>query len=135
MIIADVMDEIGAQLETIPNLNVLPYEADDLSVPCALVSLPQNIEYLQAYARGMVKARIQITVAVSLVDDRVRRDQITPYGDSDGPRSIKHVLESGTYSAFDTIAVVLGRFTVVAIARVRYLVGLFDVDIAGQGVS
>lgn len=133
MIIGDVMDEVGAQLDTISGIDVLDYEADSINPPCAIVSLPSEINYLSTYRRGMDKLILEITICVSMVDDRIRRDEITPFADGSGPQSIKEVLESGTYTAFDTIAVRKGSFLVVSIEDIDYYAGVFQVDIAGQG--
>lgn len=133
MIIEDVMDDIGNQLDTISGINVLPYEADDIDVPCALVSLPPEINYLATYRRGMDRMTIMVTILVSLVDDRVRRQEIAPFADGAGSQSIKQVLESGTYTAFDVIAVRKGEFDVIDIGGIEYLGAVFTVDIAGPG--
>lgn len=127
------MDQLGSQLDTIPQLRVLPYEADSIEPPCATISLPEDIDYLGAYKRGLDKMVLRVSVFVSLVDDRVRREQITPYADGSGTKSIKQVLESGTYTAFDTIAVSRGGFGVIVIDGIGYLGGLWTVNIAGQG--
>lgn len=133
MIIGDVMDELGTQLKTIDNLRVLPYEADSLNPPCATISLPSEIDYLGAYKRGMDKLILEVTVWVSRVDDRISRNQITPYADGSGARSIKTVLEAGTYTAFDTIAVSKGGFGIINLEGINYLGGIWTINIAGQG--
>lgn len=132
MIVGKVMDDIGKRLDTIPGLRVLPYEADDVNPPCALVSLPGEIAY-QTYQRGMDKLAIEVTILVSTVSDRVRRDQIAPYGDGAGPKSIKQVLETGQYTAFDIIAVAKGSFDVVNVAGQKYLAALFACIVQGSG--
>lgn len=133
MIIGDVMDEIGSRLQIVKSLRVLPYEADSVNPPCALVSLPTNINYLSTYQRGMDQMTIIVTVLVSVVDDRVRRDHIAPYGDGSGSMSIKHVLESGMYTSFDVIAVASATFDVLNIEGIDYLGAVFVCNIAGQG--
>lgn len=132
VIVAKVMDDIGKRLDTIPGLRVLPYEADSVNPPCALVSLPAEIGY-QTYQRGMDKMGIEVTILVSAVSDRVRRDQIAPYGDGAGPKSIKQVLETGTYTAFDIIYVSKGMFDVVNVEGQKYLAALFACIIQGSG--
>lgn len=133
MIVGDVMDDIGTRLDSIANLNVLPYEADDINVPAGLVSLPQDINYLGTYQRGMDTMVIIVTILVSLVDDRCRRDEVAPYADGSGTRSVKQVLETGEYTAFDVITVEMGTFDVININEVEYLAAQFRCKIAGQG--
>src|SRR5688500_13433478 len=120
MIIGDVMDEVGAQLDTINGLDVLPYEADSINPPCATISLPPSINYLGTYRRGMDKLVLEISIFVSMVDDRIRRDEIAPFADGSGSKSVKEVLESGTYTAFDTLAVRSGSFMVINIEDIDY---------------
>lgn len=133
MIIEDVMDDIGTRLTSVTGLNVLPYEADSITPPCATVSLPTDINYLSAYQRGMDKLIIEVTLFVSLVDDRVRRHEIAPYADGSGTKSIKQILETGSYTAFDYIAVRRGAFSVISLEDIEYLGAVFTCDIGGQG--
>jgi hypothetical protein len=58
-----------------------------------------------------------VTILVSLADAKIRRKQVAPYADTQGPKSIKLVLETGTYSSFDSIAILKGTFTVLTIAE------------------
>lgn len=133
MIITEVMDEIGEQLNTIDRLRVLPYEADDIDVPAAIVSLPASIDYLVTYARGMHQMTMLVTILVSLVDDRIRRSDIAPYADGTGDRSIKWVLENHKYTACNTLVVRSAVFSVISIAKNEYLGVVFTLDIAGPG--
>jgi hypothetical protein len=133
MIVGDVMDQIGVQLDTISGLRVLDYEADDINVPAALVSLPVGIDYLGTYKRGMDSMIIQVTILVSMVSDRVRRDKIAPYADGAGSKSVKQVLEAGVYTAFHVLTVASATFDVVDIADVEYLAVIFICNIAGSG--
>lgn len=133
MIIGDVMDEVGTQLNTITGIDVLPYDADSVNPPCAIVSLPPSINYLSTYKRGMDKLVLEVSILVSMADDRIRREEITPFADGSGPQSVKEVLESGTYTAFDTLAVRSGGFMVISIEGIEYLGAVFQVDISGQG--
>lgn len=117
MIIENVMDEIGTQLDTISGLRVKPYEADEIAVPAALVSLPGLIDYQTTFGPGFCRFGIEITILVSKVDDRVRRKQIAPYGDTTGAKSIRYALESkASWNSFDSLEVQNGRFTVIGIA-------------------
>lgn len=127
MIIKNCMTQIGDRLETIDPLRVHPYEADEISCPAGLVSLPGNINYKMT--KGGKSALLEVTILVTEVDSRVRLDQIAPYADSDGMRSVVQVLESGTYTAFDSINVLSSRFQIVTIAGTSYLACIFTVEI------
>jgi hypothetical protein len=63
------------------------------------------------------------------------RDLVAAYADGSGARSVKAVLESGTYNAFDSIRVTGCEFDVLNVAGADYLAALFDLDIAGQGAG
>lgn len=133
MIIRDVMDQIGAQLDTIDGLRVWEYDADDIEPPAGIIRLTGDIDYLGAYNRGMVKIELSVLILVCAVDDRVRRDEIVAYADSSGSMSIKQVLETGSYTAFDTLAVAKSKFQVVSIARIKYVGAEFQIKISGRG--
>lgn len=132
LIIEDAMDQIGDQIDTIPKLNVLPYEADAINPPCALVSLPSEINYRNTYQNGMHTAIIIVTVFVSIVNDLVRRHDIAPYADSKGARSIRQILENGSYSAFDILSVEKAMFDVRRIEDIDYLCVVFTIKIVSS---
>jgi len=133
MIISDVIDDIGQKLATITDLRVIPYEADDINCPGAMISLPTNIDYLGTYRRGMDTLTLIIILLVSNVDDRLKRNEITAYADGHGERSIKEVLENGKYNSFDVIAVKSAAFDVIQIGRTKYLGCKFTTFVSGQG--
>lgn len=117
MILENCLNQIGDRLEQIPGLRGSKYEdeADEIQVPCFLLSLPPNIDYDKTMG-GAVEQDIMVTVLVDVVDAKVRRKEISRYADTEGPYSIKFMLETGTYTAFDTIQMKKGYFTVLNIA-------------------
>lgn len=133
MIIKNVMKDIGDRLDTINPLRVHPYEADEISVPAGLVSLPSNINYQTTYGSGVNDILLEVTVLVSKVGARARLEQISPYADSEGQKSVAQVLETGTYSAFDSLQVMSSRFMIVNIAGDDYLACIFLVEVIGPG--
>jgi hypothetical protein len=133
VIISDVMDELGNQLDTIDGLRVHNYEADDINVPAGLISLPRSIDFSTTYNRGMDKLVLNAVILVSVVGDKIRRDEIAPYADGAGPKSVKQILESTQYSSFDTIFVAKAVFDIFRFVDVDYLGLRFDINIAGEG--
>ena len=133
MILEDIMDQIGQRLDSIDGLRTAAYEADDVQVPAAIVSLPPNITYSETYNRGMDSITLIVTILVSLANARIRRDQIAVYADGVGPKSVKAVLESGSYTAFDTIFISTAQFMVVDIAKLSYLSVVFTANVTGRG--
>lgn len=134
---AAVMDEVAAQLRTIPKLHVYPFPPDDIEPTAAVVDLPESYEYDATMRRGMDMIVLPVTVLVGKVDDRASRDAIAPYFDGAGDRSIKTVLEAGTYETFDGSSLQVRAaddpFEVWTYAGVAYLGGAFRLDIAGPG--
>lgn len=135
MIVEDVMVELGTKLDEISPLRVLPYDADTIEVPAGLVSLPVQIDYQTSYGSGFNMMRLEITLLVGLAgtDDRVRLEQIAPYADSHGSKSVVAKLQSATYTTFDSLAVLNSRFDVIRIGEIDYLACIFLVDILGPG--
>lgn len=137
MNLADVMDEIAEQLRTIPDLRVYAYPPDNIQIPAAVVDLPQSINYDVTYGRGMDRMMIPVAVLVGRVDARTSRDAIAPFFDGSGSRSIKTVIEAGTYQSFDAsslrVAAAEDPFEVWTVANVAYLAGVFTLDISGEG--
>lgn len=130
-----VMQEIADRIDTITGLHVYAYPPDSINPPAALVGYPDTYSFDETYGRGMDRiSDLPVIVAVGKVSDRATRDQITQYVDGSGATSIKTVVESGTYSEFDTVRVTGVVFDVVTIAAVDYLGATFTLDIAGQGV-
>jgi hypothetical protein len=134
MNLADVMDQVGTQLDTIAGLRVHPFPPDRLSPPSAWLGYPEDYEFDKTYGRGMDRINnLPVVVAVAKVSDRKARDLIGVYVNGSGAKSVKAVLEAGTYTAFHTIRVASVNFDILTVGGDDYLAALFLVDIAGQG--
>jgi hypothetical protein len=134
MNLADVMDEVGTRLDTITGLRVHAFPPDRLSPPAGWVGYPEGYEFDKTYGRGMDRINnLPAVVAVAKVNDRGARDLVGQYVNGSGAKSVKAVLESGTYTAFHTIRVASVNFDVLTVAGDDYLAALFMIDIAGQG--
>jgi hypothetical protein len=134
MNLGDVMDAVGDRLDTIEDLRVFAHPPPKIYPPAAWVAYPEGYVYDATYGRGMDRiTNLGVVVVVGKVSDRSARDRISAYADGSGARSVKAVLESGTYTAFDTIRVVDVTFDVLTVAADDYLGALFTLDIAGQG--
>ena len=72
-------------------------------------------------------------IVVGRPTDRRTRDLLAAYVAGTGARSIKAVLESGTYTAFQTVRVASADFDVVSIAATDYLAAMFSIEITGSG--
>jgi hypothetical protein len=129
-----VMQAVADRLDTITGLRVYAYPPDAVQVPAAVVSYPETYNYDATYGRGMDRIEsLPVAVLVGKVSDRASRDKVTQYVKGSGATSVKAVIESGTYTAFDTVRVTGVTFDVVTIAAVEYLGATFTLDIAGTG--
>ena len=133
MNIKDVMDQVAARLATITNLRVFGYPADDAKPPFAIVDFPDEYTYDETYGRGMDRMTLPVNVYVPRVVDRTLPDQMSAYASGSGSTSVKAVLESGIYTAFDTIRVSRAEFDWVKYGSGDYLAALFTLDITGRG--
>jgi hypothetical protein len=129
----DVMNQLGTQLDTIAGLRVYPYPADTVAPPAAILGLPDGIEFDATYGRGSDEITIPVLVVVGRASDRAARDKLAEYCDGAGAKSIKQVIEAGTYTAFDTVRVARAEFDFVRIAGADYLAALFDLNLTGSG--
>lgn len=129
-----VMQAVADRLDTITGLRVYAYPPDTVQPPAAVVTYPGTYTYDATYGRGMDRIEdLGVVVLVGNVSDRASRDKIAQWANGSGATSIKAVLESGTYSAFDTIRVTRAVFDIISVAGVEHLAATFTLDIAGQG--
>lgn len=133
MNLGDVMQAVADRIDTISDLRVYAYPPDTIAPPAAVVTYPGTYTYDATYGRGMDRMELPVIVLVSKPYDRAARALMTKFVDGSGTSSIKTVLESGSYSAFDTVRVARAEFDVIAIGAVEYLAATLNLDIAGQG--
>jgi hypothetical protein len=129
----DVMDAVAARLDTISGLRCFAYPPDDVQPPAAIVSYPDDVTFDATYGRGMDRMTVPVWLVVSQNTDRTSRTALAAYCAGSGASSVKQVLESGTYTAFDTLRVTGIEFEWVEIGGTRYVAARFELDIAGTG--
>ncbi len=130
----DVADQLAERLDTINGLRVHAYPPPTVTPPAIVVGYPEQVDFDETYGRGMDRIpRWPIVAVVGKASERAARKKILGYASGSGPDSVKAVLESGTYAAFDTLRVVSVEFDVITIAGTDYISALFFVDIAGDG--
>jgi hypothetical protein len=133
MNLANVMDELGVALENVAGLRVLPYSADRITPPAAIVGWPDPIAYDTTMVRGGDTVTMPLFVVVGKIDARSARDRLAIYLDGAGAASIKAVVESGTYTAFDSVRVQEARVDGISVAGTEYLGAIFQLHIIGPG--
>jgi hypothetical protein len=133
MDVGDVMDEIADELDTIAGLRVFPYPPDSITPPSAIVAYPEEIQFDATYDRGADTLALPVIVAVGKVHDRNTRNLVADYCAGTGAKSVKAVVEAGTYTAFDTVRVDRAELDIVTIGSADYLAAIFNLDIIGDG--
>lgn len=133
MNLGDVMDQLAARLDTIAGLRCFAWPTANLTPPGAIVLYPDDYTYDLTYGRGSDTLTIPVLIVDGKPSDRSTRDRIAAYANGSGARSVKQVLESGTYAAFDDVFVRGVEFNPVTIAGVDHMTALFTLDITGPG--
>lgn len=133
MILGDVMQELADRIDTIDGLRAHGFPPDAVHPPAAIVTYPDAYTYDSTYGRGSDEVDLPIIVLVGKVSDRASRDRLSQYVDGAGPASIKAVVESGTYSAFDSVRITRVEFDIISVARVEHLAATLTANIVGSG--
>lgn len=128
------MDDLAARLRSIPTFTaVYAWPERSVIAPAAFIDYPADYDFDGTYARGMDRMTIPAVVLVGRLDEGSSRDELSEYMDGSGAKSIKAVLESGSYTAFDSLRVTGVEIQVMEIAGTRYLAAEFSCDIVGSG--
>jgi hypothetical protein len=134
MNLANVMQAISDQLDTIAGLECFPYPPLTIPAPpAAIVNFPK-VDYGQTYRRGADGYTLPVAIVVGLSSDaKSAATKLSAYMDSAGASSVKAVVEAGTYTAFDSVTVTSAEVDTVNIGGVDYLRANFELDILGTG--
>ena len=133
MDVAASMQAVADRLDVITGLRCYGYPVGKVTPPAAVVSYPTALDFDETYGRGSDRLTLPVVLVVGKASDRAARDALGAYCNGTGPRSVKATLESGAYTAFDSIRVVSVDFDVYTIAAVDYLTAIFAIDLYGQG--
>ena len=87
----------------------------------------------QSYGNGLTRLKLSVTVAVARSPLDVAFKALAGYMSDTGDTSVKACLETGTYTAFDTIIVTRSTVGDVTIGGTTYKGAQFDLDITGSG--
>ena len=128
-----VMEELGDRLDTIAGLRVHKQPPEKITPPGGFVGYPETIDYDQTYGRGSDKITLPVVIVEKLTPARAVRKRLTDYVAGTGAKSVKAVLESGTYTQFHVITVQRVEFDAVTIGGVDMLAAVFTCDIQGSG--
>lgn len=129
----EVMDEVGAALDTIEGLRVFPYWADRVNVPAAIVGFPDAYDFDSTMGRGSDRLTLPVLVLVGTADARTARDALARYVHGSGPASVKAAVEKHAATSYDSARVQRVEFGTVTVASTTYLGATFEIDITGPG--
>jgi hypothetical protein len=129
----EVMAQVGSRLDTIDGLRVYDYPAESIQPPAAVVTWPEDITYDVAYGRGADRLRMWVILLVGDATARTSRQRLGKYANGSGTGSVKAVIQSGAYTAFDSVRVAMVRFDPIEYAGTTYAAATFTLDIIGRG--
>lgn len=130
MVLADVMGEIAARLDTIDGVNVYQGWPKKVIAPAVIVAFP-DIDYDTTYARGADTLDLPIVVLLTRLTEAGELSQVSAFGSGFGSRSIKAVVESGAYTAMKYVRVRDGVPDVHTMAGVEYLAYVHATTVVG----
>ncbi|MCE7008732.1 hypothetical protein LWC34_38865 [Kibdelosporangium philippinense] len=130
--LADVMEALADRARTLIPRS-FAYPPDKISPPTFLLDLPEAVDYDGTYGRGMDSLRLTALVLVGRAENRASVRNLLPYVDGSGRQSVKALLESGMYSAMDTVHVSQAELAVYKFAAIDYLGAEFTINITGSG--
>ena len=133
MDLGNVMDDLGAAVDTISGLRVFPYWADRVEPPAAIVGFPEEFEFDSTARRGSDRGQFPLIVVVGKADARSARDTLSVYCGGAGATSVKAVVEAYAATAYDSARVQSVEFGVISIGGVEYLAATFSIDVIGRG--
>lgn len=89
-----IRDALKVRLQTISaTLEVYDTVPGQITTPCAIIGVPEKIEYDLAMARGADGWDIPIRIHVQLSDYKQAQDDLDAYLDSDSGNSVKAAIE------------------------------------------
>lgn len=133
MNLESAMDEIAESLNSISGLRAVAWPVTNVVPPSAVVLFPSIYTYDETYQRGMDRMSIPVMVMVGRTTERTSRSQLARYLNGSGSDSIKAVVESGEYTAFDSVRVAKVDIDVYTMNGTDYWGAVFELDVLGSG--
>lgn len=126
-----VMAEVSGLLGMVPGLRVPDWPPGSVAPPAAVVAYPDSYRFGGGVSSGLDRIDIPIYVVVGKPTEQAALDNICRYCDKTGSHSIKQVLESATYTAFDTLRVSGFDFEPILIGKIEYMAAIATAEITG----
>lgn len=134
MDLTDVVDEIRDALGGITGLRIPEWGVQKINPPAALVMPPERIEYGTTYGPTCDRyPDLRVMVLVPNPTTWRAMQQLAPYADGSGAKSVRAAIEDYTFTACDPDAVKVteAEFDVVSYNEIPYLAAIFRLDITG----
>lgn len=131
MSIAAIRDGLATNLRKVPGLRSVPELPDNPNPPIALVQLVQ-IEYDQAFQKGLVQYEFNIMVIVGRAAERIAQRKLDEYALDSGEQSIKAAIESDKQlngAAYDVRVERMTNISSIQLGDATYLVAEFFVTV------
>lgn len=128
-LLSELRDGIATNLRTISGLRAIATVPDNPNPPLAII-YPQNMDYDEAFQRGMTTFTFRVLVVVGRVDERTAQNKLDAFVSSTGSASIKLAIESDKTlggRAFDTRVSAMTNYGSIEISEVGYLSAEFTV--------
>lgn len=133
--IVAVMQEISDMLDEIEGLNVYNWNTDNISsVPAAVVSLPQDIDYNNTYGGLADTARLEILVLVARNNMRAASKSLAEFISRGNPKSVYDNVDSKyvDYDSADIVTVTKAEPDIFRVSGVDYLGAAFTVNVTSS---
>ena len=128
----DVAEELSTQLGTILKGRCTPTPPDTIIPPCGFI-FDAETEYHGTYQRGMDTVNLSATVLVAKIPIDEAWKQISAFASGSGDKSVRAVLEEGTYTSFDVVTVTGSHVLDLPMAGATYKSIVFELEIVGSG--
>ncbi len=129
-----VAQELKARLDPLFSERVAIGAPDSVSPACAVIALPDAVDYDATYRRGADSIKgWEILAIVSKVSDRRLFETVAAYCAGSGASSVKQALETGPYDACDSVVVTRVETDTVTWQGTDFQGAIFMIDVFGAG--
>lgn len=135
--LAQIMTGIQTRLATISGLNTSDVVEGSITVPFAVVGVPDVASYRETFGRGTWRPNATVTVYVSKAHTTTGQLLLASYADVTGANSIPLAIEAdrtlGGLSGVDCIVTAFESLAEEHVANIGYYGGVFTLQITASG--
>jgi hypothetical protein len=126
----DVMTALGVRLRTIPNFRAYDFPSSRIEPPASVLSLPET-GYDVTMGGGSYPWVFPLWVLVSKADDKSSYNEMVPYLEAEGERSIRAILfaDKTLGGACDTLDITNARPQMVTVGGTEFLAIEFTLEV------